>query len=243
MEYRPGSPSRRQPGSEWYFNEADVIEREMQADGHRTWGYVIYRTTYSSEDDWPEFLRRLRFRMEDTFNYFNGRDILKLFTLTVFSDPSLFDGADTPTIRAYFRQWVESVFRAEQQPQDNSGDVEVRMGHSPRYQFCIQVDAAALHSVLHDAPAPPALDATKKGWVKLISKSWIPIEEDPRARPDRPDPNVYEPIEGVTERDVGWMKCPYQSVMTGYYSGEEGLNGWRTEWCRPPKVVGPPYDE
>lgn len=244
MAYRPKSPSRRQPHKNWHFNEADVIERQMQADGHHTWGYVIYRTTYSSDDNWAEFLRRLRFQMEATFDYFNGRDILELFTLTVFSDSSLFDGADTPTIRAHFRQWAENAFRTEQQPQDGSGGEEVRAGFSPRYQFCVQVDAAALHSVVHDAPAPPAIDLTKKGWVKLINKSWIPLEEDPRARPARPDPNdAYEPIEGVTERDVGWMKCPSQFVMTEYYSGNEGLNGSRTEYCRPPQVVGPPYDE
>ena len=215
----------------------------MQADGHRTWGYVIYRTTYSSEDDWAEFLRRLRFHLEDSFDTYNGRDILEFFTLPVFSDPSLFDGAHTPTIRAHFRQWAEGAFRAEQRPQDDPSGEEIRMGDSPRYQFCVQVDAAALHSVVHDAPAPPATDLTKKGWVKLVSKSWIPIEEDPRARPDRPDPNLYEPIEGITEADVGWMKGPYHSVMTEYYSGEEGLNGWRAGYCRPPKVVGPPYRE
>lgn len=217
-----------------------MIERQMLADGHRTWGHVVYRTTYSSDDDWAEFLRRLRYHVEDTFKYYNGQDIFELFTLTVFSNPTLFDGADTPTIRAHFRQWAESAFRTEQQPEDDSGLKDLRMGHSPRYQFCVQVDAAALHSVLHDAPAPPAIDLTAKGWVKLISKSWIPIEEDPRARPNQ---NVYEPIEGVTERDFGWMKVPYYCVMTEYYTGNEGLNGSRTEYCRPPKVVGEPYDE
>lgn len=241
---QPKSPSRRQPDTEWYFNEADIIERQMQADGHRTWGYVIYRTTYSSEDDWAEFLRRLRYQMEKTFKCYNGQDILELFTLTVFSDPTLFDGADTPMIRAHFRQWAENAFRTEQQPEDDSGGEEVRMGNSPRYQFCVQVDAAALHSVVHDAPAPPNNDTTKKGWVKLISKFWIPIEEDPRAPPPRPDPNdEYEPIEGVTEYDVGWMKVPYHEVMGEYYSGNEGANRWRTEYCRPPQVVGPPYGE
>ena len=104
----------------------------MQADSHRTWGYVIYRTTYSSDDDWPEFLRRLRFHMEDTFDIYNGRDILELFTLTIFSDPLLFDGANTPTIRAHFRQLAESAFFTEQQPKDDAGGVKVRMGNSPR---------------------------------------------------------------------------------------------------------------
>ena len=202
MERRPKSPSRRQPHRSWYFNEADVIERQMQEYGHRTWGYVIYRTTYASDDDWAEFLRRLRYHMEGSFDSNNGRDILELFTLTVFSDSSLFDGADTPTIRAHFRQWTENAFRAEQQPQDGSGGEAVCIGRSPRYMFCVQVDAAALHSVVHDAPAPPAFDVTKKGWVKLVSKDWIPREEDPRAR-GRPDPNDYEPIEGLPMRHDG----------------------------------------
>ena len=105
-----------------------MIERQMQADGHRTWGYVIYRTSYSSEDDWTDFLRCLRYHVEDTFKYYNGQDMFELFTLTFFSDPTLFDGADTPTIRAHFRQWAESAFRTEQQPEDSSGREEVRMG-------------------------------------------------------------------------------------------------------------------
>ena len=217
MEYPPPSPSRRQPDIEWYFNEADVIERQMQADGHQTWGYVIYRTIYSSGEDWAEFLRRLRFRMEKCFKNCNGQDIFELFTLIVFSDPTLFDGADTPTIRTHFWLWAESAFRTEQQPEDDSGREEVRMGNSPRYKFCVQVDAAAFHSVVQDAPAPPAYDVTKKGWVKLISKFWIPIEEDPRARPN---PNVYEPIEGVTERDVGWDESPLPRVHGGVLLGQ-----------------------
>ena len=180
--------------------------------------------------------------MERSFDRCNGGDILDLFTLTVFNDRGVFEHADTPSIRAHFRQWAENAFRDEQQRDGDSGGEKVRMGSSPRYQFCIMVDDAALHSVVHDAPAPPAPDATKKGWVKLVSKAWVPIEEDPRAR-GQPDLNIYEPIEGITERDVGWMKVPYRSVMTEYYSGNEGLNGWRTEYCRPPKVVGPPYDE
>ena len=242
----PTSPSPRQPHKSRHFNEADLIESQLQTDNHKTWGYVIYRTTYSSDSDWDEFLRRLRFRMERDFDDCNGRDILDLFTLTVFDDRGVFDHADTPAVRAHFRQWAENAFRDEQR-RDSSGDggsgrEEVRMGRSPRYQFCVVVDEAALHSVVHNAPAPPKPDATKKGWVKLVSKAWVPIEEDPRAR-GHPDPNLYEPIEGITERDVGWMKVPYGSVMTEYYSGNEGLNGWRTEYCRPPKVVGPPYDE
>jgi hypothetical protein len=83
---RVKSPSCRQPNRSWHFNDADRIERQLQEDGHRTWGFVIYRTTYANDDDWTEFLKRLRFRMEETFDGYYGRDILDLCTLTVLED-------------------------------------------------------------------------------------------------------------------------------------------------------------
>lgn len=32
-------------------NTADRIEKQLQRDGHRTSGFVIYQTTYDSDDD------------------------------------------------------------------------------------------------------------------------------------------------------------------------------------------------
>lgn len=75
----PREPSRRRPEKNWYTNAADLIERQMQVSGYAVWGYVIYRTTYASDADWEEFLRRLRFQMEWTLDRCNGRDILDLF--------------------------------------------------------------------------------------------------------------------------------------------------------------------
>ena len=72
------------------------------------------------------------------------------------------------------------------------------------------MDADALHSIAHDAPAPPELDVTKKGWVKLIDKSWYLGRSEDRER-------LLESIEGVTEPDVGWVKVAYQNVMTDWY--------------------------
>ena len=97
------SPSQRNHAMSWEHNAADLIERRLQDDGHRTWGFVIYRTTYESDADWFEFLRRLRFQMEDAFDYFNGRDVLDRFTLTVFEDCSQFDGVGTHAIRQHFQ--------------------------------------------------------------------------------------------------------------------------------------------
>ncbi|KAL9107641.1 MAG: hypothetical protein Q9227_007448 [Pyrenula ochraceoflavens] len=225
------SPSQRNPDMSWESNAADLIERQLQDDGHRTWGFVIYRSTYNSETDWAEFLRRLRFQMEDMFDYFNGRDILDRFALTVLEDRSLFDNASTDVIRRHFQQWSVMAYRTEQQQPGESS--AIRIGLSPRYRFAVQVDADALHSIIHDAPAPPEIDNTKKGWVKLIDKSWYLGRSEGSRLTDDP----LEPIEGVTERDVGWMKVPYQNVMTEYYTKCRSVNNWTRSYRRPPEIV------
>lgn len=62
----------------------------------------------------------------------------------------------------------------------------------------LQLNLAILSLSVHTAPAPPEFDATDKGWVKLIGKSWYLGRGAGRYSP-------LEAIEGVTE-DVGWMK-------------------------------------
>ena len=236
--YAAPDPSPRNPRISRHSSHADRIEQQMQADGHRTWGYVIYRTTFDSDADWAEFFRRLRFQMNNEMEFYNGKDILDLFTWTIFDDRSLFDGADTATIRQHFKQWAETAFRSEQQRPGT--DEEVRTGRSPRYRFCVQVDAEALKSVVHDAPPPEEVDVSSTGWVKLINKSWMLRSENPIFRGRPPDPNVYEAIEGVTDGDVGWMKYPYQSVMGEWYVILENMNAWIVNYQRPPAVVGYP---
>ena len=232
------SPSQRNPDMSWENNAADLIERQLQDDGHRTWGFLIYRTTYASDADWAEFLRRLRFQMEDMFDYFNGRDILDKFALTVFEDRPLFDGASTNAVRQHFQQWSAIAYQTEQQSEEDRGSSEgipdrVGIGRSPRYRFAVQVDVEALYSIVYNAPAPPELDNTKKGWVKLIDKSWYLGRSEGKSGP-------LEPIEAVTEPDIGWMKVPYQNAMTEYYTKCRSLNNWNLNYCRPPKVAGSP---
>ncbi|RMZ89596.1 hypothetical protein DV736_g3180, partial [Chaetothyriales sp. CBS 134916] len=189
---RPTSPSPRTPDISWHSNVADVLERQLQEDNHRTWGFVIYRTTYDNDEDWVEFLKRLRIRMEEEFDRFHGRDILELFTLTVIEDREHIDGASTAAIQEHFRQWRMTAPQSEQQ-QDNTAS-EVGPGLSPRYRYAIEVDTAALHSVVYDAPAPPDLDTTKLGWVKLIDVSWEPASPESIG-------NFFEPIEGVVQEN------------------------------------------
>ena len=128
--YTAENPFPRNPRVPTDSSYPDCIERQIQADGHQTWGSVIYRTTYDSDAEWTEFLRRLRFQMDQTMEFWNGKDILELFTWTIFDDRSFFDGVDTATVRQHFKQWAETAFRSEQQRPGT--DEAARMGRSPR---------------------------------------------------------------------------------------------------------------
>ncbi|KIN05325.1 hypothetical protein OIDMADRAFT_51135 [Oidiodendron maius Zn] len=203
--------SPRNPQLTWQNNSADRIERQLQQDHHQTWGFVIYRTTYDSDTDWAGFLQRLRLYMEESFDFYNGRDILEKFTLTVLDDRAAFDGATTDTVRRHFQQWSLTAYPREQQYQ---GGIE------------------ALHAIMYDAPAPPALDVTMKGWVKVIDKSWY-LGRDEGIHKHK------APIEGVTQNDVGWMKVRYQHLMPTFYAILHSWNNWSLYYRRPPEIVSP----
>ena len=55
------NPSQREPDRETAFNNADNIERQLQEDGHKIWGWVIYRCTYKSDEEWVQFMDRIRY--------------------------------------------------------------------------------------------------------------------------------------------------------------------------------------
>jgi len=93
------------------------------------------------------------------------------------------------------------------------------------------VDAVALKSVIHDAPAPPVIDTSSKGFVNVI---WLDCEpSSPNARGEE----IGEPIEGCILHDVGWMRVAYQDLTVGMYYFLRDYNDWYHEYRRPPMVA------
>jgi hypothetical protein len=94
-QHTMSTKSRRTPQMSTHFNNADNIERYLQEDGHRTWGFVIYRCTYESDDDWDQFMERLRYRIREVLEIYNGLDMIDNLSMTVIEDRSILDGAST----------------------------------------------------------------------------------------------------------------------------------------------------
>lgn len=92
------------------------IEEWLREDGHRAWGFVIYRSTYQNQAAWDEFMRRLLANTTEMLEYDAGLDLLDNLALTVFDNPNQFDNATTAMVRDHFKQWAATMEEGEQGP-------------------------------------------------------------------------------------------------------------------------------
>lgn len=223
LRISPTVMSRRRPSQSTVFSDCDNIECQMQEDGHKIWGWVIYRNDCTSEEDWQEFIRRLRVGIEKTLKFFDGLNMLSSLDYQVFEDRNLFDGVDAATIREHFRVWAATASDQEQ----GTGT-----GWSQRYLFCIQVDSDALYSVVHNHVSSEDSGYGKnRGWVKLVWTDWEPAADDVMKWPDD------QPIEGIALNGVGWCRATYEYVMPTLYARIRSQNDWHVDYRRPPKVI------
>ncbi|PKX96393.1 uncharacterized protein P174DRAFT_417435 [Aspergillus novofumigatus IBT 16806] len=111
-------PSPHTPHLTRRSNFADCVELDLEEDGHRTWGFVMYRCEYKSDSDW---------------------DMMDRLTLTVFDDQATFNGATTSFVREHFKKWAATA------PQEEQG---TGPANAQRYRCCIQVTDECLDSVI-----------------------------------------------------------------------------------------------
>lgn len=214
--------SPRHPHYSAQNNDADRIEKWLREDGHRVWGLVIYRSTYQSDADWDEFMRRILADTTESLEAMAGIDLLDNLALTVFDDPQKFDGATTAVIRDYFKQWAATAEQEEQGPEFDPD--RIRALESQRYRYCIQVTQEMLESALADERENMAI-------VRIIRGDWE--EYSPYEDGFRID-DEGEAIEGCTLNDVGWINVPLEGLMVDTYCYLRGE--WQTEYRRPPEI-------
>jgi hypothetical protein len=211
---RVKNPSRRTPERETVFNNADNVERQLQEDGHKIWGWVIYRCTYANDEEWAEFMARLRYWNEYTLHSSNALDMLPSVDYQVFENPNLFDNAHPSTIREHFTQWAVTA------PQQEQGKGPMR---SQRYNYCLHVDQEALLSVI-GGPPPSVFTFMAPGYVNLVCKTIIG-----GMRPEH--------TFGRAEQEYCFMRINYQSLMLHWYNQLRREGSWFNEYRAPPEVA------
>jgi hypothetical protein len=214
---RVKNPSQRTPDRETDFNNADNVERQLQEDGHRIWGWVIYRCTYEDDDEWATFMSRLRYYIENTLRFDNALDMQASLDYHVFEDREAFDRLHPSAVREHFTQWVATAPQREQ----GEGKFAAR---SQRYTYCVHVDQEALQSVIN-GPAPPA-DNLGNGFVNLVCRRILGGMRS-------------EHTSGRGEEDQCWMRITYQDLMVNWYNQFRPQGSWGSEYRIPPEVARP----
>lgn len=203
--------------------------------GFRTWGLAIYRCTYKSDSDWEEFMRRFLYHVRDTLEYYDGLDMLDSFVPTVMDDKARFDGVTPAIVRDYFNQWARTACETEQ----NVLFDRAQWVPMPRYKLCFMVDEEALRSVL-DIPPEDVDGYNDTGFVILVNGRWeteFLSEEDLECFTSPPPENDFEPVEGCTLEDVGWMKVRYDRAQIVASALLRDGGDWEVEYRRPPEIT------
>ena len=116
------------------------------------------------------------------------------------------------------------------------------------YANCIYADQDSINSVLLEGPpearwSQGTFDPT--AFVKIIYCQWTDsveqlgpdgLADDELRRKYNEGDEGYQPIDGCSLKDVGWMKVAAWLLIPGFY---ELLmdNGWHSTYARPPEIV------
>lgn len=208
----------------------DLLHRS----GHDTWGWVVYRCTYVSDPEWSRFMDTLKAVTEKSLEFYGKSEwpLAKQLVWTVNEDRARLDNASKSEVRKIFNAWVSSAAAAAEQPKTSVPHTRTRMA---RYRYCIHIDETSIRSVL---------DESQDWHVNIINRDWIPEDEeepvlnewDDEEADDEVEPEVWPPIDGCTEEDVGWFKGGRGVLLDGYVT-LCSPNVWYWYYRRPPQIV------
>ncbi|KAM7198974.1 hypothetical protein V8F33_004711 [Rhypophila sp. PSN 637] len=132
-----------------YPTLAESLSNQLIKYHLRQWGFVIIRTTYSSEAKWTEFLavvndciRSWPLRPENDAHW---HDLYDKHGMTVLQDAATLSEANLSLTARVFTDWITSP---EAQAEREGTKISDRWMFSPRYHFYIHADEATVEQVL-----------------------------------------------------------------------------------------------
>ncbi|KAF1949397.1 hypothetical protein CC80DRAFT_429371 [Byssothecium circinans] len=196
------------------------------------WGWVIYRCTYADNTAWTRFRDRVEAISRESIAESDAPEIADRLEWTWVEDPVTLDGASTAALRERFRAWAAD--EVARQPGDYD-PVAI-----PRFNFFVKVDEEALQSVA--GAAPPGMPWPRDSFVKFVDASWesspVNAGEGQGQEYDDSEPEIFEPIDGCIEEDVGWIRISPFMIRTDFYDVWCGVSDlWNVWYERPPKIV------
>ncbi|KAL6365616.1 hypothetical protein LRP88_01616 [Fusarium phalaenopsidis] len=202
-----------------------TIIRNMQEDGFRTWGFVVYRCACASDSQWASYLEFLKEAVREYLQFVELETLLwKHLEWTIIEDPPDLDGASKQHVREKFSDWAA----ARSVERDGPGADDPWLRNRPRFKYCIYVDQRCLDTVdQHETWVEQGAPGPLKNVVCVII--------DRTAKPKGRGRNGYPSVEGCVKMDTGWMYTSLGAIPDVYnrLSFEELSEH---DYPRPPQV-------
>ncbi|KAH0281736.1 hypothetical protein KCU91_g66, partial [Aureobasidium melanogenum] len=141
----------------------------LQLHHKQRWGWVIYRTDYSSEENWTKFLKMFATWTTTGFppgNWVVGQTVRSWQQMWWMDDKTKFENASLESLHADFRSWL-----AAQNPQS-------RQITFPEHYMFLLVDREVLQDIQHHNPGTEDLARDELPYIKAYDADLS--EDDPQ---------------------------------------------------------------
>jgi hypothetical protein len=210
--------------------QRDILDTLEQLK-HDKWGFVIYRCTYKDDDGWLRFKEILHEYTRKSMQRSDAPEAADSLDWTFVEDQGALDRASRSQLRERFNQWAAHAFMIEQPRAQAHTHPNPTFG-VPRYNYFIQVDEEALQSVL----TAPKRDLHGQAFVNFVDSQWEPM---PREKYGGEEENVFHPVDGCTQENVGWMRVALRMINAEFYDAAAEFAGgvWYVYYKRPPEIL------
>jgi hypothetical protein len=132
------------------LGHAYTIKDALEQHRLSSWGFVLFRCTYRSQEKWEKFVALVQRHARDEFEQAGLMDVHARMRWTVFEDAAALDGASIGETSRRFVEWVELGPGG----QELVGSVFApNLAATARHTFFLHVDEESLESVADDAKA------------------------------------------------------------------------------------------
>ncbi|KAM7209812.1 hypothetical protein V8F06_014803 [Rhypophila decipiens] len=220
---------------------AESLSNQLTKYHLRQWGFVIIRTTYSSEAKWAEFLAVvndcIRVGPWISGNEAQWHDLYDKHVMTVLQDAATLSDANLSLTARVFTDWTSSP---EAQAEREGTKVCEEFMYSPRYHYYIHADKGTVEQVLDQhakrKAVPEARSYLRSGYlyenetlftVKVASASILMNHQKEIIEEQGPDANT-DVIEEEEEEDelVDMVKRVKILYIPDLYAALGKLDRW-----------------
>ncbi|KAK2803671.1 hypothetical protein FQN50_006887 [Emmonsiellopsis sp. PD_5] len=196
------------PGLEWEdeeegppFASIATAIRPDPLQKHKTWGFVVYRCSYSDEEAWQQMLELIKGHVVTYLEGEGMEDLWLSHELVIREDRERFDGASPAVVRADFERWVkgemeklpksleEAAERREQEEEeeeededeDEDGEGGADNSNKSYEELKTQIASATRYNfcVFVDDICLESQEHMTEPVIKILKRDWEPTTPEP----------------------------------------------------------------